>query len=63
MFSPSLSSALGEVLPELDPALSDSCFSYGKQSTLAQARNLEEDIKTASSNDPPSVEQKQATGG
>ncbi|MCG8621130.1 MAG: hypothetical protein MJE68_03875 [Proteobacteria bacterium] len=62
MFSPSLSGALAEVLPELDPSLHDSCFSYGQQSALPQARNMEEEVKSASPNDPPQVEAKQATG-
>ena len=62
VFSPSLSGALAEVLPELDPSLHDSCFSYGQQSALPQARNMEEEVKTASPDDPPPVEQKQATG-
>ena len=62
MFSPSLAQALAEVLPELDPALNDSCFSYGEQSILPQARNMAEEVKNASPNDPPQVEQKQATG-
>ena len=62
MFSPSLAAALGEVLHELDPALSDSCFSYGEQSVLSGAKNMEEEVKTASSNDPPPPEEKQPTG-
>ena len=62
VFSPSLAAALGEVLHELDPALSDSCFSYGEQSVLSGAKNMEEEVKTASSNDPPPPEEKQATG-
>jgi hypothetical protein len=62
VFSPSLSQALAEVLPELDPSLHDSCFSYGQQSALPQARNMEEEVKAASPNDPPPVERKQATG-
>ena len=62
MFSPSLSGALAEVLPELDPSLHDSCFSYGQQSALPQARNMEEEVKSASPNDPPQAEAKQATG-
>ena len=62
VFSPSLSQALAEVLPELDPTLHDNCFSYGEQSTLPQARNMEKEVKTASPNEPPHVEAKQATG-
>ena len=62
VFSPSLSQALAEVLPELDPTLHDSCFSYGEQSTLPQARNMEEEVKTTSPNEPPPVEKKQDTG-
>ena len=62
VFSPSLADALGEVLPELDPALSESCFSFGEQSSLPQARNMEEEIKTASASDPPPPEEKQASG-
>ena len=62
VFSPSLSGALAEVLPELDPSLHDSCFSYGQQSALPQARNMEEEVKSASPNDPPQAEAKQATG-
>ena len=62
VFSPSLAQALAEVLPELDPALNDSCFSYGEQSTLPQARNMDDEVKSASPSDPPHVEQKQATG-
>ena len=62
MFSPSLADALGEVLPELDPALSESCFSFGEQSSLPQARNMEEEIKTASASDPPPPEDKKTTG-
>ena len=62
VFSPSLAPALGEVLHELDPSLSDSCFSYGEQLAIPQARNLEEEVKSASPNDPPRVEDKQATG-
>lgn len=62
VFSPSLSQALAEVLPELDPSLHDSCFSYGQQTALPQARNMEEEVKAASPSDPPPVEQKQATG-
>ena len=62
VFSPSLAPALGEVLHELDPSLSDSCFSFGEQSTIPQARNLEEEVKSASPSDPPPVEGKKATG-
>ena len=62
VFSPSLSQALAEVLPELDPSLHDSCFSYGQQTALPQARNMEEVVKTASPNDPPHIDAKQATG-
>ena len=62
VFSPSLSQALAKALPELDPTIHDNCFSYGEQSVLPRARNMEEEVKTASSNDPPHVDAKQATG-
>ena len=63
LFSCSLAEALSDVLPDLDPTLSDMCYSVGGDThSIPQSKNLEEEMEKVSPNDPPAVEGKSVHG-
>ena len=62
VFSASLSDALGAVLPELDPALLDVCFSVCGDSTLPQAKCLDVELEGALPTEPPPLTDKAFDG-
>lgn len=61
-FSYTLSEALSEVLPELDPSVSEMLYSVGGDSSISEAKTLEDAIKTSSPATPPPVLGKSANG-
>ena len=53
VFHSSLSDAVEAVLPDLDPALSDKCYSICGESSIPQAKSLEAEIEGISAQPPP----------
>ena len=57
-----LSEALSDILPDLDPSISQVLFSVGGDSFITGAKNLESEAEDASSS-TPSLSQKKSTTG
>ena len=53
VFHSSLSDVVQAVLPDLDPALSDTCYSICGESPIPQAKSLEAEIEGTSAQPPP----------
>ena len=62
IFSSPLSDALCTVLPDLDAALTDSCYSLGGESSLPQAKDLDVELQSCSPHPPHPPPNKQFTG-
>ena len=62
VFSASLSDAISAVLPELDPAIKDACYSVCGESSVPEAKSLEAELEKASSEPPPPVKDKTVHG-
>ena len=52
VFSPSLSDALCTVLPDLDAAMTDSCYSVSGEASLPQAKALNVELQSSSPHPP-----------
>ena len=62
IFSPSLSDALCTVLPDLDAALTDSCYSVCGESSLPQAKALDVELQSSSPHPPSPPPNKEFKG-
>ena len=62
VFSADLSDALVAVLPELNPSLSDMCYSVSGESSIPQAKGMEGELQGASSSEPPPIVGKDLDG-
>ena len=61
-FDCDLSDALSEILPDLDPTLSQALFSVGGKSSISGAKNLEDEMKEVPTTAPPALQNKSAKG-
>ena len=61
-FSCTLSEAMSEVLPELEPSMSQILYSVGGDSCISEAKTLANAIKAASPATPPLCHRKSANG-
>ena len=61
-FSSTLADAVSDVLPNLDPSLSEMLYCVGEDCSLPQAKILETEIVNSSPNNPPPVSGKSAKG-
>ena len=61
-FDCDLSDALSEILPDLDPTLSQALFSVGGKSSISGAKNLEDEMKEVPATAPPALQNKSAKG-
>ncbi len=62
VFTASLSEPLLAILPELDPALTDMCYSVAGESRIPQAKDLDGELEAASPQQPPPPANKAFTG-
>ena len=62
VFSASLSDAISTVLGDLDPAVKDNCYYVCGESSVFEAKSLEDEAKSASAGNPPPVRGKSHSG-
>ena len=62
VFSACLSDAISTVLGDLDPAVKDNCYYVCGESSVFEAKSLEDEAKTASAGKPPPVHGRSSSG-
>ena len=62
IFSATLSSAMADVVPELDDSVNRNLYSVGGASGITEAKSMESEISTASTANPPLVVGKSSHG-
>lgn len=62
VFSAGLSNAIADVLNNLDHPVKDNCYYVCGESFIMEAKNLDEEVRMVSANNPPPVRGKSDTG-
>ena len=62
VFSACLSDAISDVLGDLDHAIKDNCYYVCGESSVVEAKSLDDELKTASTDNPPPVHGKSGNG-